>query len=206
MTIYQADASLDRLESLETSAFSHCFAQLNSSRVALIDADRDSLMTRKELRVSSLRLAHNLRHGLAQRGLGANLNRGDAILIFSPNHYLYPATVLGALAAGTPVACSSPAQTPAELAHQVRLTEATFFVVHSSLLEVFTETMKIAGIIEEVYKTRAVLISSPNSTIPTGWTSLDTLLNHGRVFKPETFDGAAASQVIIISTLAIILR
>lgn len=201
MTVYRASAALENLENLRISAFSHCFAQPNPTRVALIDADRDSLMTREELQRSSLALAHSLRYGLAKHGLKANLNRGDFILVFSPNHYLYTVTVLAAFAAGTPVACSSPAQTPIELAHQVKLTGATFFVVHTGLLDVFTETMKIVGISESVYRTQTILLDAPQAPVPSGWASLDALLHHGEHFEPESFDGPAASQVIGLLTI-----
>ena len=61
--------------------------------------------------------------------------------MFSPNHLYYMVAQLAALAAGIVVALSGHSQTPKEPARQINLTEAKFFIVHPSLLDVYLEAM-----------------------------------------------------------------
>lgn len=129
----------------------------------------------------------------------SDLNRGDKVLIFSPNCTLYPMATMATLAAGVVLACSGTAQTPKELAYQIKLTQPRHFIVHPSLLEVFLRTMELMGISLEESKRRTILLASPADMPPEilrqGWIAFSSLLAHESPWIPEDFSGSKSNEV-----------
>jgi len=156
-------------------------------------------LLRRQLKSDSLRLAWSLRN-LEILGRGSSLQRGDIITLFSTTSLYYPTLVLGALAAGTPIACSSSAQTPAELAHQFTITRPKFFAVQLQLLPVFLDTIRLLKIDVQEVKQRTILICEqnelPQSVAQQGWGCLCDLLGGGdESWIPESFDGHLSLEV-----------
>ena len=180
------------------SAFTYLFAKERPNDVAFIDPHSNKIVARHQLKSDSLRLAWRLRN-LETLGRGSSMQRGDIITIFSNTSVYYPILVLGALAAGTPIACSSPAQTPAELAHQFTITRPKFFAVQLQLLPVFLGTIRYLKIDEREIKRRTILICDqnevPQQVAQQGWGCLSDFLNGGESWVPENFDGRLAEEV-----------
>ncbi|XP_073103247.1 probable CoA ligase CCL5 isoform X2 [Elaeis guineensis] len=82
-------------------------------KIALVDAATGRRVTFSDLRRSALALAATLRHALG-------IQKGDVVLLLSPNSILYPAIVLGVLSAGAVVTTANPLNTAAEVAKQAR--------------------------------------------------------------------------------------
>ncbi|OAY67058.1 4-coumarate--CoA ligase-like 5 [Ananas comosus] len=89
---------------------------------AFIDSVTGRCLTFSHVRCSALSLAAALHHGLG-------LRRGDVVLVLSPNSVLYPAIILGVLAAGAVITTANPLNTAAEVARQARDSGAVFAIV-----------------------------------------------------------------------------
>ncbi|KAJ6584756.1 hypothetical protein B0H19DRAFT_395520 [Mycena capillaripes] len=75
-----------------------------------------------------------------------NLGENDVVLLCSPNHVDYPVAMwaphyLGAIFTG-----ANPSSTPAELVYQLKLTETTFIIAHSSTVETAIKCANLAGL------------------------------------------------------------
>jgi len=200
MPIYKSDESLND-EGLSLSTFSRSLdTEYPHQPVAIIDAASGQTISRKELKSKALRFAYGLRN-LSEFGMQHDLKRGDMVSVFSTNTLDYPYVILGAFAAGTRIALSTPAQTSNELAHQLKLTAPSFFIVHPALVPIFVDTMELMGIRKEEYMRRAVLMETNVAKVPRslrGWYLLSDLMKHNQQIVPERFDGPAASEVRLI--------
>jgi 4-coumarate--CoA ligase len=78
------------------------------SKPAYVDVVTGRSITFGELPRLTKRLAHGLVHK-------AGLKRGDTLLVFSPNHVLYPAIVHSSAAAAVTLTAANSAYTPSEL-------------------------------------------------------------------------------------------
>lgn len=198
MPIYKSDESLGDIDSLRVSTFSRSLGtEYQDQPVAIIDAVSGQTISRTELRDKALRFAYGLRN-LSKFGKGEDLKRGDMVSVFSINTLDYPVVILGAFAAGVRIALSSPVQTPKELAHQLKLTMPSFFVVHPAALPVFVGTMKLIGIGMDQYMKRTVLMETDVAKVPQSlrnWTLLPDLMKRDQQIVAEKFDGPAASTV-----------
>ncbi|KAF8340323.1 uncharacterized protein EI90DRAFT_3035186 [Cantharellus anzutake] len=200
MTTAATAAELDS-QIPSTSVFTYLFANERYNEVAFIDPISNKSITRRQLKSDSLRFARSLRN-LDTLGQGASLQRGDTITIFSTTSIYYPVIILGAFAAGTPVACSSAAQTPTELAHQFTLTRPKFFAVQLQLLPVFLDTLKLLKVDEKEVIQRSVLICEreelSQSLRQQGWRCIYNLFEGDDDFEPEDFDGQRSSETALI--------
>ena len=109
-----------------------------------------------------------------------DLKQGDMVAVFSTNVLDYPCVILGAFAAGTRIALSTPAQTSKELAHQRKLTAPSFFIVHFALVPTFVDTMDLMGIRKEEYMRRTVLMETEAAKVPQSLRGWYLLMKHGR--------------------------
>lgn len=82
-------------------------------KTALVDSTTGRHLSFSGLRRSALALAATLHHALG-------IQKGDVVLLLSPNSILYPAIVLGVLSAGAVVTTANPLNTAAEVAKQAR--------------------------------------------------------------------------------------
>ena len=104
-------------ESIYTFLFQTRFDDHACTGAAFIDAASGQIVTRRELKAASLSLAHGLRTVFTRMG-GVPLQRGDVVMVLSPNSVAFPVAMMGGLAAGLCVVLGSPAFTPRELEHQ----------------------------------------------------------------------------------------
>lgn len=131
----------------EESIFTHLFVtRFNAAphySPAFIDGITGRLITRQQLRDFSLELAHGLRNEFSQHLGGTPLERGDTVMIFSPNSICWPIAMYGSQAAGLRTTFANSSYTPRELAHQWRDSGAKVVFVHPSLIPVMHETFKL---------------------------------------------------------------
>lgn len=185
------------------STFEFCFQNESGqdealwAKPAFINAATHKVVSRRQLFDTALRVASGLRATLASGGQG--LIRGDVILLLSSHDIHYPTVVFGALAAGTPIACSSAAQTEKELAHQIRLVRPKHYFVQPALLKVFIDAASIAGLDLSGLKTRITLLCEasdvPQELANQGLATLSHLVDRPHRFAPVDFDGEQAHQV-----------
>ena len=93
-------------------------ARRRPDKIAIVDAPSGRKLLYGELDRQISRFAA----GLAARGF----EPGDRLLMFAPNVPEWPVAALGALAAGGIVSGANPAGTTADVAHQIRATNAKF--------------------------------------------------------------------------------
>ncbi|KAF8317906.1 acetyl-CoA synthetase-like protein [Clavulina sp. PMI_390] len=189
MTVYQRDIPVSIPE---ISAFTHIFSQpIDDGRPAFIEASTNTAITRGELKGKALRLGSAFLQ-LSKLGRGPDLTEQDAVLLFSPNNLFYPVVTLASLASGVPVGCASAAAVPAELAHMIVLTKASFFIVHPTLFETFKAAMKLCGLPPAAYGKRVVFLSSKRSL--SGESTVEDLIAASAPMNPVNFDGERSKK------------
>ncbi|GES63234.1 acetyl-CoA synthetase-like protein [Aspergillus terreus] len=85
------------------------------------------------------------------RRLGFGLDRlriqkGEVVLILTPNHLFVPIAYQGIVGAGRIFSGANPAYTPRELEYQIRNTDAKLLLVHPSLIDNAIEASRRAGL------------------------------------------------------------
>ena len=99
----------------EQSIFTAVFNKSFDLRLpAYVDAPTGYTLSRADVRNHSLQLAWGMRNILGQK-------RGSTIVIFSPNSIIWPALLLGAIAAGLRITTINSAYTPSELSYQLEV-------------------------------------------------------------------------------------
>ncbi|GAV99220.1 amp binding protein [Lentinula edodes] len=91
---------------------------------------------RQDLRTLSLKFGYGLRHDPRVKA-----QRGDVVLVFSPNSLQYPVYILGAIAAGMRCTLTNNAYTARELQHQYIDSGATMIITTSENLSVALEML-----------------------------------------------------------------
>ncbi len=169
------------------------------TKPAFIDAVKHKVASRQQLFDLALRLASGLRATLASGGQG--LLEGDVVLLLSSHDIHYPTVVFGALAAGTPITCSSAAQTEKELAHQLRLVRPKCYFVQPALLKLFTDAATVVGLDLLELRSRITLLCEandvPEELAGQGLATLSHLLGQHHQFTPVNFDGEKAHEVCV---------
>ncbi|KAJ7288509.1 amp dependent CoA ligase [Mycena rebaudengoi] len=101
--------------------------------------------------------------------------RGGAafiVLICSPNNVDYPVALWATQRLGGIFTGANPASTPDELVHQIKITETTLIIAHSSTFELSAKAARLAGLVDN----RVIILDhDPSSTIP----SVPTLILEG---------------------------
>ncbi|XP_008787558.2 4-coumarate--CoA ligase-like 5 [Phoenix dactylifera] len=148
-------------------------------KTALVDSATGRRLTFSDLRRSALALAATLRHGLG-------IQKGDVVLLLSPNSILYPAIVLGVLSAGAVVTTANPLNTAAEVAKQARDSGAKLAIAAP----------------EEAHKTAAAGVptilttrSAPDESGVGGPVSVEELMEGGDPEAMPSLEGVAQSDV-----------
>ncbi|KAJ6584757.1 hypothetical protein B0H19DRAFT_1249695 [Mycena capillaripes] len=75
-----------------------------------------------------------------------NISENDVVLLCSPNHVDYPVAMWGPHYLGAIFTGANPSSTPAELVSQLKVTEATFIIAHSSTLETVIKAANLVGL------------------------------------------------------------
>lgn len=84
------------------------------------------------------------RLGLVIQELG--VSRGEAVMIFTPNHIFVPVAYLGITGAGRIFSGANPTYTVAEVEYQIRNTETRLVLTHPSLAAKAVEAGRLAGL------------------------------------------------------------
>jgi len=147
----------------------------------------------------SLALAHGLRTSMAKRG-ALPLNRGDVVMVFSPNSLEYPVMLLGAAAAGIRVTLANAAYTAKELAYQYSDSLAKHVFVDPVLLPILLEVFKIIGLSKEEAHRRIVLLAFSDRIDQkhSNWIKLDDLTGTQVAQQPERFDGERSNTTLFL--------
>ncbi|KAJ7043902.1 phenylacetyl-CoA ligase [Mycena alexandri] len=105
----------------------------------LIEDATGRAVSLEELRERTFALAQSLRAKY-------NIGEKQVVLLFSPNHVDYPAALWASQYLGAIFTGANPSSTPPELVYQLKLTEATLIIAHSSTLETAAKAANMAGL------------------------------------------------------------
>ena len=121
--------------SLPSCLFVSPYFPLNDSKPVFLDAENPSRsLTLNDYRSWSQRFAAGLiKHGL---------QKGDRVMIFSPNHLFFPIAFMGIIMAGGIYTGANPGYTTRELAHQIRDGDPVYILCFPANLDVVLEAAK----------------------------------------------------------------
>ncbi|KZO99520.1 AMP binding protein [Calocera viscosa TUFC12733] len=200
MTIFKSHFPPYDLSGARCSVFDYVFSgQVSGDKAAFIDGvNENRRITRSGLRDLSLSLAYGLRNTLSRRG-GLPLQRGDVVLVFSPNSLEYPVMLLGAAAAGVRVSPANAAYTPKELAFQYKDSTAKHVFVDPALLPLLLEAFKITGVSEKEARQRTILLAFSDRIDKKfqGWLTFDDLIGAEKA-QPERFSGEHSNSTLFL--------
>ncbi|CAL1711282.1 unnamed protein product [Somion occarium] len=198
MRIYKS--TLPPVETREESIFTHLFATTYSnhpsSLPAFTDAATGLTLTRAELKKLSLSLGYGLRQEFSKLG-GVTLDRGETIMIFSPNSIAWPVMVFGSLAPGLRTTLANSSYTAGELEHQWKDSGAKAVFVQPALLSTALEMFKYLGLDLSQARRRIILadFGIPSSEqLPAGFVKLSDLLGKGSLNEEEKFPGKQSNE------------
>ncbi|GAA5851366.1 hypothetical protein JCM8547_004220 [Rhodosporidiobolus lusitaniae] len=140
---------------------------------AVIDGVSGKVLSRRDLKYLSQRLAHGFVHT-------AKLKKGDVVLAMSPNSIHYHAIVLATQCAGLVFSGANAAYTSAELAHQVEDSGAKLLLIHPSVLDVALSSTSSLGWSAQQQNDRIVLAAKSNelgSSPSKGFRTLEALIS-----------------------------
>ncbi|CAE6398074.1 unnamed protein product [Rhizoctonia solani] len=178
------------------SVFSKLFPkkpEFDEDLPAFIDAVTGRTLSRGDVKDLSLRLAYGL-----QKTLG--IQRGDTIMIFSPNSLIWPVAMLGCIAAGLKCSPANSAYTPSELAHQISDSGSGFVLVHPALLETLLKALELLKVAAADVRKRVILMNfdGPTPKGAGGYKQLDSLLVSGKLNEEENFDGELSDETVYL--------
>jgi len=75
-----------------------------------------------------------------------NIPRGDAVMIFTPNHIFVPVAYLAIVGSGRVFSGANPTYTSTEAEHQIKNTGAQLILAHPTLLQTAVEAARKAGL------------------------------------------------------------
>ena len=188
------------------SIVTHIFdtPQFNINLPAFIDAASGTTLSRLSLQRLSLAFAHGLLHHNSLHPL----NRGDVLMIFSPNSLHWPVLLLGTIAAGIRATLANSAYTARELAYQWRDSRASVVCVTNELLPIVLDMFKQVGIPPQQARSRIIIIGNDLSwatTLPSTTTTTsspyiqwETLLSTGSLPSEEKFEGADVNETAFL--------
>ena len=107
----------------------------------------------------------------------AGVQRGDTVCIHSFNSLLYPLLILAIIGVGGLSTGTNPSYTKSELSHAVKIAKVKFVLAEPEILSNMQTALSENGI--DVGSKLFVLDSLSNQTIPQGYKSWRTLLQHG---------------------------
>ncbi|KAJ6576829.1 AMP binding protein [Mycena sp. CBHHK59/15] len=198
---------------LTTSIFTRLFASRDAasgdiggfpgSLKAFVDAASGASITRAQLAHLSLSLAHGLRHHPDTRALA---NRGDTVLIYSPNSLAWPVVLFGSVAAGLRCTLANSAYTSRELAYQYRDSGAKLLFTHEDGLAVVWQMFSEIGMTKDEADKRIIVLGndlcwvggpsmSPNPAAA-GLARMEDLLGTGKLSQEEKFEDSLANETV----------
>jgi len=184
------------------SVFTHIFKDTEKlDRLAFIDAASGRNFTQRDVRDRALSLGYGLLHEVHKGGSGVQLRRGDTIMVFSQNHFLFPVLVFGAFAAGLRASLASSSCSPNELLNQWKDSKPKCILVSSSLVPVALQMLELAGVRREDAAKGIVVFMDGVSTDPLPalpFISFEDVAEKGRLKEEENFPGEQANETILL--------
>ncbi|KAJ1916522.1 hypothetical protein H4219_003737 [Mycoemilia scoparia] len=154
----------------------------DTNLTALVDGSSRQSISYKQLKTLSFRFASLLQNKL-------KVHPGDVVLIFAPNHILYPVVVLGIHLAGAIASPTNPGFTQKELTHQIKDSEAKAIVTIKALSD---DIVKKAIIGTNISESKLVLLDTEPSLSttphPTTTTTTDDIENGFKRYFPKPND------------------
>ena len=184
------------------SVFSHVFKNTEKlDRLAFIDAASGQKFTQRDVRDRALSLGYGLLHETHKDGSGVQLRRGDTVMVFSQNHFLFPVLVFGLFAAGLRASLASSSSSPNELLNQWKDSKPKCILVSSSLVPVALQMLELAGVRPENAAKRIVVFmdgisTDPLPTLP--FISYEDITQKGRLKEEEKFPGEQANETTLL--------
>ncbi|KAJ3923799.1 AMP binding protein [Lentinula edodes] len=171
-----------------------------------VDAATGISISRQDLRTLSLKFGYGLRHDPRVKA-----QRGDVVLVFSPNSLQYPVYILGAIAAGMRCTLTNNAYTARELQHQYIDSGATMIITTSENLSVALEMLIVGLGLSQTDAENRIIISQNSLAWASGLVSsrsegeatrdlitFDQLLGIGELQNEEEFDGESAQETALL--------
>ncbi|KAJ3896403.1 AMP binding protein [Lentinula edodes] len=171
-----------------------------------VDAATGISISRQDLRTLSLKFGYGLRHDPRVKA-----QRGDVVLVFSPNSLQYPVYILGAIAAGMRCTLTNNAYTARELQHQYIDSGATMIITTSENLSVALEMLIVGLGLSQADAENRIIISQNSLAWASGLVSsrsegeatrdlitFDQLLGIGELQNEEEFDGESAQETALL--------
>lgn len=124
------------------------------SSPAFIDADTGATLSRSTLKSLALSLGYGLTKSSV---LGTKLQKGDVVMIFSPNSIAWPVAIFGSVAAGLRCTLANSAYTPKEVKYQWEDSGAKVIFVHPGSVGTVREMFKLKGWGEDEMKKRVIV-------------------------------------------------
>ena len=199
-TVYKS--SWPSVPIVQESAFTHIFKDTGKQDcLAFIDATSGRKFTQRDVRDRALSLGYGLSHEVHKNGSGLQLRRGDTILVFSQNHFLFPVLVFGAFAAGLCASLASSTSSPSELLNQWKDSKPKYILASSSLIPVALKMLELAGVRPEDAAKRIVIFMDGVSTDPLPalpFISYEDIAEKGRLKEGEKFPGEQANETTLL--------
>ncbi|PPR03178.1 hypothetical protein CVT26_008027 [Gymnopilus dilepis] len=205
--IYKSPLPAPRL--YDCSLFTHLFSSKDSSDVggfpgttpAFIDAVSGTTITRAQLKNFAFSLGQGLRTKLSAE-------RGDTILIYSPNSLTWPVVLFGAVAAGLRCTLANSAYNARELAYQYQDSGAKLIFASEDNVPVVRQTLKDLGLSKTEADKRIIVMANSlqwagGPSVPIkpelhGLLTAADLLNFGSLKEEEKFDGKLAHETVYL--------
>ena len=199
-TIYKS--SWPSVSIILESVFTHIFKDTEKQdRLAFIDAASGQQFAQRDVRDRALSLGYGLLHEVHKNGSGVQLRRGDTIMVFSQNHFLFPVLVFGAFAAGLRASLASSSSSPNELLNQWKDSKPKYILTSSSLVPVALQMLELAGVRSEDAAKMIVVFMDGVSTDPfpaLPFISYEDIAEKGRLKEEENFPGEQANETTLL--------
>jgi 4-coumarate--CoA ligase len=180
------------------------------SSPAFIDSRTSTTLTRGDIRRLTLELAHGLLHVLPKHklaGWGGRLQRGDVVLLLSPNTLAFPLALYAALAAGLCVSTANSTFTPEEILYQYKDSVAKLIIAHPARVAVALSALRSLGCDEAEARSRVLVCDFANLATHEpgklcdheGLVHLEDLLGRGTLDEEVRFDGDNANATAILA-------
>ncbi|KAL0955979.1 hypothetical protein HGRIS_002158 [Hohenbuehelia grisea] len=192
------------------SIFTHLFASTHGSDVggyapsspAFVDAPTGTTLTRGQLK----HLALTFGYGLLNTP-GLELQRGDTVLIYSPNSLAWPVVLFGSIAAGLRCTLANSAYTSAELRHQYLDSGAKTIITAEDGLPTVQAFLTGLSLSNADIKRRTIVIPNdlswatsqarPSKT-PSDPLRLNDILSLGTLPSEAKFDGDDCHETVLL--------
>ena len=202
MTVYRSP--IPDIDLPDESLFTFLFEgkvdrEIPGSTPIFIDAPTGRSITRSEFKTACLSLGWGLTNIFPRELGGAEITRGDVVMVFSLNSFTWPFALFGSIAAGLTTTLANNSHTPAELGSQWRDSRAKVVFTSSAFLPTVLTMFESNGISKEEAKSRIIIMGMGDKyTAARGFIHMDDLFGHGRLNAAERFDGPLSNETVYL--------